>query len=332
MNNRRKLVIALGAGALASPFGSFAQQQGKVWRVGILFPGSRQSLQDAGRDQLFQQGMRELGYVEGKNLLLEWRFADGNATRLPALAAELVALKADALLTQANPATSALQAATTTIPIVFLGVGNPVSGGYVKSLAKPGGNITGLSNISAELGSKHLEMLLSMAPKVSRLAVLMSSSAGASNAMYLESIRAAAPKTGVTTILSFEVRNPQEIENAFARMAREKAGAAIVAPDNLFGQQARQIAELAMKYRLPSITVTGLYPAAGGLMSYGQNLSESWLRLAFYVDKIFKGAKPGELPVEQPTKYELIINGKTANALGLKIPQSLLISANKIIE
>ena len=332
MNNRRKLVIALGAGALASPFGSFAQQQGKVWRVGILFPGSRQSLQDAGRDQLFQQGMRELGYVEGKNLLLEWRFADGNATRLPALAAELVALKADALLTQANPATSALQAATTTIPIVFLGVGNPVSGGYVKSLAKPGGNITGLSNISAELGSKHLEMLLSMAPKVSRLAVLMSSSAGASNAMYLESIRAAAPKTGVTTILSFEVRNPQEIENAFARMAREKAGAAIVAPDNLFGQQARQIAELAMKHRLPSITVTGLYPAAGGLMSYGQNLSESWLRLAFYVDKIFKGAKPGELPVEQPTKYELIINGKTAKALGLKIPYPLLLQATKVIE
>ena len=332
MNNRRKLVIALGAGALASPFGSFAQQQGKVWRVGILFPGSRQSLQDAGRDQLFQQGMRELGYVEGKNLLLEWRFADGNATRLPALAAELVALKADALLTQANPATSALQAATTTIPIVFLGVGNPVSGGYVKSLAKPGGNITGLSNISAELGSKHLEMLLSMAPKVSRLAVLMSSSAGASNAMYLESIRAAAPKTGVTTILSFEVRNPQEIENAFARMAREKAGAAIVAPDNLFGQQARQIAELAMKYRLPSITVTGLYPAAGGLMSYGQNLSESWLRLAFYVDKIFKGAKPGDIPVEQPTKYELIINGKTAKALGLKIPYPLLLQATKVIE
>ena len=332
MNKRRKLVIALGAGSLAVPLRGFAQQKGKVWRVGILFPGSRQSLQDAGRDQLFQQGMRELGYVEGKNLLLEWRFADGNATRLPALAAELVALKADALLTQANPATSALQEATTTIPIVFLGVGNPVSGGYVKSLAKPGGNITGLSNISAELGSKHLEMLLSMAPKVSRLAVLMSSSAGASNALYLKSIRAAAPRTGVTTILSFEAGNPQEIENAFAKMARVKAGAAIVAPDNLFGQQARQIAELATKHRLPSITVTGLYPAAGGLMSYGQNLSESWLRLAAYVDKIFKGAKPGDLPVEQPTKFELIINGKTAKALGLKIPNSILVQATKVIE
>ena len=332
MNKRRKLVIALGAGSLAVPLRGFAQQKGKVWRVGILFPGSRQSLQDAGRDQLFQQGMRELGYVEGKNLVLEWRFADGNAVRLPALAAELVALKVDALVTQANPATSALQEATTTIPIVFIGVGNPVSGGYVKSLAQPGGNITGLSNMSAELGSKHLEMLLSMAPKVSRLAVLMSSSAGASNALYLKSIRAAAPRTGVTTILSFEAGNPQEIENAFAKMAREKAGAAIVAPDNLFGQQARQIAELATKHRLPSITVTGLYPAAGGLMSYGQNLSESWLRLAAYVDKIFKGAKPGDLPVEQPTKFELIINGKTAKALGLKIPQSLLISADKVIE
>ena len=138
MNNRRKLVVALGAGALAAPFGTFGQQKNKIWRVGILFPGSRQSLQDAGRDQLFQQGMRELGYVEGKNLVLEWRFADGNAVRLPALAAELVALKVDALVTQANPATSALQEATTTIPIVFLGVGNPVSGGYVKSLAQPG--------------------------------------------------------------------------------------------------------------------------------------------------------------------------------------------------
>ena len=175
-------------------------------------------------------------------------------------------------------------------------------------------------------------MLLSMAPKVSRLAVLVSSSSSASDSLYLKSIRAAASRTGVTTILSFEARNPQEIENAFARMAREKAGAAIVAPDNLFGQQARQIAELATKHRLPSITVTGLYPAAGGLMSYGQNLSESWLRLAVYVDKIFKGAKPGDLPVEQPTKFELIINGKTAKALGLKIPNSILVQATKVIE
>jgi putative ABC transport system substrate-binding protein len=328
MNNRRKLLIALGAIALTAPLASFAQQKGKVWRVGFLFPSSRQSMQDGGRDQLFLQALRELGYVEGKNLLIEWRFADGNAERLPALAMELVALKVDVLVTSASPATSAAQKATATIPIVFANVGNPVAIGFVKNLARPGGNMTGLSNITGELGPKHLEMLLSMAPKVSRMAVLVNSG----QVGYLKTVRTAAPRTTVTTTLGFEARNPEEIEDAFARMTREKVEAVIVGPDALFTQQRRQIAKLAAKHRLPSIALNPLYPAAGGLMSYGQNSSEIYLRLAAYVDKILKGAKPADLPVEQPMRFELVINAKTAKALGLTIPQELRIMADKVIE
>ena len=326
MNTRRKLVMALGASALTASFGSFPQQQGKVWRVGFLGTSTASGY----APEALRAGLRELGYVDGKNLVIEWRFAEGKNERLPGLATELVNLKVDVIVAQGTPATSAAQKATTNIPIVMATIGDPVGAGFVKSLARPGGNITGLTNISGDISAKHLEMLLSMVPKLSRVVVLVNPE-NPSNTMALRNVQAAARRTGVT-ILSFEARAPQEIENAFSQMPRQKAGALIVARDAFFNQQVRQIAELAAKNRLPTICGIREYVEAGGLMSYGHNQADNYRRAATYVDKIFKGAKPSDLPVEQPTKFELFINRKTAKALGLTIPQSLLISADKVIE
>jgi putative ABC transport system substrate-binding protein len=330
MNKRRKLVIALGMGALAAPLGSFAQQQGKVWRVGFLSTRRRPISFDLDLLGPFVQGMRDLGYLEGKNLVIEWRFADGKTERLPGLAAELVRMKVDVIVTQGSPAASAAQKSTATIPIVMGSVSDPVGNGFIKSLARPGGNITGFSNINVEIGPKRLEMLRSIAPKLSRVAVLVNPS-NPSHAVYLENIQSAA-RTVSVTVLPVEARTASEIESAFSKMAREKAGAAIVAADALFSQQVRQIAELAEKHRLPSIAAYREYAEAGGLMGYGQNQADNFRRVAIYVDKIFKGAKPADLPVEQPTIFEMFINRKTARALGLKIPNSILVQATKVIE
>ncbi len=330
MNNRRKLLVALGAGLLAAPLGALAQQQGKVWRIGFLYLLSRQSAVDTGRYSTFLEGMRELGHVEGKNLAIEWRFADGKSERLPGFATELVNLKVDVIVTAGTAATSSAQKVTTTIPIVMANASDPVGSGFVKSLARPGGNITGLSSISGEFGPKHLEMLLSMVPKLSRVAVMVNPD-NSTHTKTQKSVQAAAQRVGIK-IVPVEARTPQEIENAFAVMARENAGAVIVASDSFFIQQRRQIAELAAKYRLPSISARREYAEAGFLMGYGSNANDIYRRAATYVDKILKGAKPGDLPVEQPTTFELFINGKTAKALGLTIPQSLLISADRVIE
>jgi putative ABC transport system substrate-binding protein len=330
MITRRKVLIALGAGALAAPFGSFAQQQGKIWRVGFLSLRPRPASLDSDVFGAFRLGMSELGYVEGKNLLIEWRFADNKYERLPALAAELVQMKVDVIVVAGAQDISAAQKATSMIPIVMATAPDPVGSGFVKTLARPGGNITGLSNVSAEVSPKHLEMLLGMVPKLSRVAVLVNP-ANSSHAMVLKSVQSAAQRTS-SKILPVEARTAPEIEKAFSAMAREKAGAVIVARDALFNQQVRQIAELAAKNRLPTISGMREYVEAGGLMSYGASVTDQFRRAATYVDKIFKGAKPGDLPVEQSTKFELLINRKTAKALGLTIPQSLLISADKVIE
>ena len=329
MNARRKLLIALGAGALTVPFASFAQQQGKVWRVGFLSQVGRPESLDSDSYGGFPRGMHQLGYVEGKNLVIEWRYADGKVERLPNLAAELVQLKVDAIVTAGAPATRAAQKATATIPIVMGSVGDPVGAGLVRSLAQPGGNITGISNLNQEIGPKRLEMLLSMVPKLARVAVLVNPDN--TPVELLKQVQAAARKSNVK-ILPVNARTPQGIENAFSMMAQEKAGAVIVAQDPFFVQQVRQIAQLAAKHRLPSVAGIQEYVDAGGLMSYGQNRADNYRRAATYVDKILKGAKPADLPVEQPTTFELFINRKTAKALGLKIPQSLLISADKVIE
>jgi putative ABC transport system substrate-binding protein len=208
--------------------------------------------------------------------------------------------------------------------------GDPVGSGFVKNLARPGGNITGITNLITEVAPKYLEMLRSMLPRLSRVAVLLNPANSAHGAI-LKSVQSAAQRAGMT-ILPEEARAPEEIDSAFSRMARQNAGAVYVVQDSLFTQQRRQIVELEAKHRLPSITAPREHPEAGGLMSYGPNYADNYRRAATYVDKIFKGAKPADLPVEQPTKFELIINGKTAKALGLTIPQSLLISADKVIE
>ncbi len=331
MNSRRKLVVALGAGALAAPFAAFSQQQGRVWRVGVLVRNARpQSIESHELFDPFLKGMRDLGYVEGKNLAIEWRFADNNPERLPDMAAELVLLKVDAIVSGSTPGLLAAQKATTTIPIIMLTSQDPVGDGLVKSLARPGGNITGRTSISGETGPKLLEMIQAAVPRLSRLAVMVNPD-NSSHAPALKKIQDAAQKAKLT-ILPMEVRKVQEFENAFAQMARQKADALIVIREALFNVENRKIAELAVRNRLPAIGSISDFPEAGGLMSYGENRGESPRRAAVYLDKIFKGAKPADLPVEQPTKFELVINGKTATALGLKIPQGLLIFANKIIE
>jgi len=330
MNKRRKLLLALGAAALGSPLTAHAQPQGKVWRVGFLSVVARPNSDEFGGFGAFPQGMRELGYIEGKNLIIEWRFADGKHDRLPGLAAELVHLKVDVIVATGTQSISAAQKATSTVPVVMTGVGDPVGFGFVKSLARPGGNITGLSNLNVDLGPKRLEMLLAMVPKLSRVAVLVNP-ANPNHTTVLKTIQAAAQKSRAR-ILPVEARTPQEIEDAFSIMTRNRAGAVIVSADALFSQQRRRITELAAKNRLPTISVNRESVEAGGLMSYGESRAEIFRRVSTYVDKILKGAKPGDLPVEQPTKFELIINGKTAKTLGLKIPNSLLVSADKVIE
>jgi len=330
LNKRRNLVIALGASAILLPLHSLAQQQGKVWRVGFLSQRGRPDSLESGVFGEFRRGMRDFGYVEGKNLEIEWRFADSRFQQLPDLAAELARLRVDVIVSVGTAATSAAQKATTTIPIVMATAPDPVGSGFVASLARPGGNITGLSNLATDLGPKHLEMLLGLAPGLSRVAILMNP-ANQSHVVTQKNVQTAAQKTKVK-ILAFEARTVPEIEKAFSAMVKEKAGAVIVARDGLFTQQARQIAELAAKHRLPTISGHWEFVEAGGLISYGQNNAEHYRRAAMFVDKIFKGAKPSDLPVEQPTKFELFVNRKIAKSLGLTIPQSMLITADKVIE
>ena len=329
MTTRRQLVIVIGASALAAPLASFAQKHDQVRRVGFLI-ARRLAPGDTNYYRAFPEGMRELGYVEGKNLVIEWRYADGKFERLPELAAELVQLKVDVIVTAGTAATSAAQKATTTVPIVMGTTNDAVISGFVKSLALPGGNITGISNLTVDLSAKDLEILLSVEPKLSRVAVLVNPGNSA-HAPIVKTVQAAALKPGVK-ILPLEARTTQEIEDGFSTVAQQNAGAVLVALDAFLVQQGRQIAELAVKYRMPSVFAVREHVEVGGLMSYGPNLSDNYRRAATYVDKIFKGAKPGNLPIEQPTKFELIINLKTAKALGLTIPQSLLLRADEVIQ
>jgi putative ABC transport system substrate-binding protein len=254
----------------------------------------------------------------------------GKAERFPDIAKEIVALKPDVIVVGNYSTALAVLQATTTIPIVMATSIDPVGLGLVKSLARPGGNITGLSNMAVDLGPKLLELLLTIVPKPSRVAVLVNP-ANTAHATMLNSIQAAAQKAGIK-VLPAKAQASQEIESAFSMLAREKAGAVIVALDGLFNQYTRRIAELAAKHRLPSIAGWPQYAEAGGLMSYGQNLVENFRRAAAYVDKILKGAKPADLPIEQPTKFEMVINRKTATALGLTIPPELLLRADRVIE
>jgi putative ABC transport system substrate-binding protein len=328
--NRRDLLVAFSLGALTGALPALAQQKGKIRRIGFFYLGSRQSALETGRYQLFLQAMRDLGYVEGKHFVIEARYADGKAERLPDLAAELVRSKVDVIVATGTPLYQALQKATKTIPIVITTSPDPVRDGFAASLARPGGNFTGLSSNNAEAIPKHVELLMTAVPRLSRIAVLRNPD-NVGSFPQLKSIQAAAQKTGLQ-VLPVDARTPDGIERGFSTMAKERAEAVIIPGDTFFLQQVRQIAELALKHRLPSTYVTREYAEAGGFMSYGQNITENFRRAATYVDKILKGAKPGELPIEQPTIFELVINRKTARAIGLTIPQELLLRADRVIE
>ena len=323
------LILILALSILGAPLAAEAQQPAKVVRIGFLNPSTPSATSHF--LEAFRQGLRELGYVEGKSIILERRYAEGRVERLPDLAAELVRLKVDVILAGLNPTIQAVKRATTTIPIVMATSVDPVGAGLVASLARPGGNITGLSNLGHELSGKLLELLKGAVPRVSRVAFLGNPDVPHSTLAFRET-QVAARVLGVELQL-VEVRGKAEFESAFSAMTREHAGALIVhTPMALFFAHRKQIADLAVKNRLPAIYGNRDYVDAGGLMSYGAHLPDLYRRAATYVDKILKGAKPADLPVEQPTKFELVINLKTAKALGLTIPQSILIRADQVIQ
>lgn len=328
--NRRKLLAALGVCALGAPLAAFAQRPGKVWRVGFLAARRVDSIHSDVVYGAFFRGMRELGYVEGKNLVIELRSAEGNYELLASLAANLVELKVDVIVAAGAAAVSAAQKATTTVPIVMGTAGDPVGSGFVKSLARPGGNITGLTDVASDMGFKLLDTLLSAVPGLAHVAVLLNPG-NSSHATFVTSIQEGA-RTARAQILRLPARTEREIDSAFSTMAKENVRGVIALPDPLFITHQRQIAELAAKHRLPCISGFRQYVHAGGLMNYGPDFAENFRRAATYVDKIFKGAKPGDLPVEQSTRFELAINLKTAKALGLTIPGSVLVRADEVIK
>ncbi len=320
------LVLALALGLLAAPLAAHAQEEARVPRIGYLSPRSGPSY----LDEAFRQGLRDLGYVEGKTIIIDYRYAGWAWDRLPALAAELVRGKVDILVaTGGNTTALAAKSATSTIPIVFT-AGDPVRGGIVASLARPGGNITGVNVLTVELNVKRLQLLKEAVPEAVRVAVLVNPTS-ATSLQTLKDMEGASRSLGVQ-LLAQQVQDQKGLASAFAKMTRGRAEALAVMSDALFLAQREQIVALATKSRLPAVYEFREFADAGGLMSYGPSIAELYRRVATYVDKILKGAKPSELPVEQPTKIELVINLKTAKALGLTIPQSILIRADEVIQ
>jgi len=322
------LIVIFALAVLAAPLPADAQQPAKIPRIGFLWASPLSA--SPHRLEAFRQGLRELGYVEGQNIALEVRSAEGKWERLPALAAELVRLKVDIMVTAIVPAIQAAQQATKTIPIVMAVVVDPVATGFVASLARPGGNITGLSMMAPELVGKQLELLKEVVPKVSRVALLWNP-ANAGNPPQLREAEVAARTLGVR-LQPFEARGPSEIDRAFAAMTKERAGGLLVTVDAMFLLHRTRIADLAARSRLPAVYGLREYPEAGGLMAYSANVTEMFRRAATYVDKILKGAKPADLPVEQPMRFELVINLKAAKALGLTFPQSILLRTDQVIQ
>ena len=324
---RREIIVGLCGTAAAWPIGSTAQQPTKKIRsLGLLLPG----LPEASMGKATRDRLRELGYAEGRDILLQARWANGQMERLDELAVELARLQPDAIIAYTTPGAIAARKATTTIPIVFLFVGDPVGSGIVPSLAHPGGNATGISLLATELSAKRLEILLELAPQASRVAMLWND---ANPGMLLRAREAqdAATKLGVA-INSVGVHDLISFETAFAMIASEPIDALLTIVDPFTLQHRKRIVDFAAERRLPAIYEAGEFVETGGLISYGPNLPIIEHRAAEYVDKIFKGVKPADLPVEQPTKFEMLINVKTANALGLSIPPSIMLRADRVIE
>ena len=323
------LIVTLALSVLAPPAAE-AQQQKKVPRIGVIFAGTPGAV--ALNNEAFKQGLRDLGWVEGQNVLIEYRWAEGNLDRLPALAAELVRLKVDVILAAVETAAIAAKQATTTIPIVMATGGtDPVRSGLVASLGRPGGNVTGLAAFAGqEISGKQLQLLKEVMPTAVRVAVLWNSSNPVTVPLWQET-ETAAGALGVT-LLSLDVRGPRDYEGAFSAMTTWRAAAFLALSDVGTFTHRNQIVGLAAKSRLPAMYALREFVAAGGLMSYGPNISDMFRRAATYVDKILKGAKPADLPVERPTKFELVINMNTAKALDLTIPPSVLLQADQVIE
>ena len=326
--DRRTAILAVGGTLIAAPFAGRAQKPTKIWRIGLLTNGARPP--DGAPPAAFRQAMEVLGYVEGKNVTYVGRWSNAQSERLPGLGAELVALDVDVILTTGAPAAAAAKGATSAIPVVVVVPGDSVATGLVASLGRPGGNVTGISDPAAELSAKRLELLKDAVPSATRVAVLWNAGDQAMTLRYRE-IERAAPVLRVT-IRPLGVREPDDIDDALAAMTRDRPDALFLVTDALTVLNRKRIIEFASAQRIPAMYEFGFLVHDGGLMSYGPNMDEMYRRAATYVDHIFVGAKPSELPVELPTRYYLVVNLKTAKELGLTLPQALLLRADEVIE
>jgi len=329
--DRRTFLSRIASGYAVAPLSVGAQPTGKVYRMGYLSIGSA-STTYVRPLEAFRQGLHELGWDEGRNVIIEYRFAEGRADRLPALAEELVRLKVDIIVASPTPSAQAAKDATRTIPIVGMSLTEPVAVGLVTSLARPEGNVTGLTyGVDKEIFGKQLQLLKEAIPEMRRAAVLTHpASGGASHPIRMESVRSAARSLSLPLNI-FEVNEPGEFESAFAAILKERTDALLLSGDAMFFIHRARLAELALKSRLPSMSTQWQWVDAGGLMSYAPSFPDQWRRAATYVDKILRGAKPADLPIEQPTKFELVVNLRTAKALGLTIPQHVLARADETI-
>jgi putative ABC transport system substrate-binding protein len=321
-------VLMLTLAYLMTPHYSHAQEPGKVFRIGFLTGGVRPSESEQQQSPL-RKALREAGYIEGQNVVFEARYAEGKIDRLPDLAAELVRLRVDVIVTVGGPPAEAAKRATSIIPIVIVAAGDPVGTGLITSLARPGENVTGITDQAIELIPKRLELLKEMVPKASRMAVLWNSADRAMTVRYKQ-VETAARALGVR-VQPFGVLDPSDFDGAFSAMTRERPDAIFIISDPLIRLNRRRVLDFAATKRLPAMYELNVYVSDGGLMSYGPSFSDMWPRAASYVDKILKGARPGDLPVEQPTRYYLVINLKTAKSLGLTVPPSVLIRADEVI-
>jgi putative tryptophan/tyrosine transport system substrate-binding protein len=326
--SRRSLLVGVGASVLLAAHKTFAQSSTKSARIGFL----RFSDQQSGRPYVesFREGLRNLGYAEGRDFVLETRFADGRAERLVPLAEELIRRKVALIVTTDTPATRAAQQVTAVIPLVMVNVIDPVGSGFVDSLARPGGNITGLTSMTGDISAKHIQLLRTVVPKLSRIAIFVNPSNPAHRSVLLN-VESSSRQSGIAT-LAVWAQDRQQIEQGFAAIVGAKAQAMIVVADAFFAQQRQQMAALAARHQLASISANREYVEAGALMSYGQNFQDNARRAAIFVDKILKGAKPEALAIERPTKFDLVINRGTAKTLGLTLPHELTLVADAIID
>jgi putative ABC transport system substrate-binding protein len=331
--NRRDFITLLGGAAAAWPLTVNAQRSAKIPRIGLMVTGSLESPEARVQLDAFRQGLRQLGYTEGRNIAIEYRGADGRIERFPSLAAELVRLEVDLIFAANTPAALAARQATATIPIVAAVMGDPVEDGLVASLAQPGGNVTGLTFLAPELTAKRMQLLKDALPNVSRVAALWHPGAYGERTMddMLKATEAVARTLGVHLQL-IELRAAEELERAFSMIMKERAEALFLFPSPMLFLARRRIVELAATHRLPSVSQAREFVEIGGLVAYGANINDLFRRSTVYVDKILKGAKPADLPIEQPTRFELVINLKTAKTLGIDVPLPLMIRADEMIE